>query len=66
VRLHAGRERQRYTTNSAIGFAHLRVPKCDFAIVEDGEIDGAWAEQIEIDGAGCPVALNVDRLARES
>jgi hypothetical protein len=47
------------------GFAHLRGPKPDFAIVEDHEIDGNWAARIEIDGVGEFVGLNVDRLARE-
>jgi hypothetical protein len=47
------------------GFAHLRGPKREFAIAEDNELDGAWAEKVEVDGVGLRVALNVDRLARE-
>jgi len=47
------------------GFAHLRGPKREFAIAEDHELGGAWAEQIEVDGVGRLVALNVDRFARE-
>jgi len=47
------------------GFAHLRGPKRKFAIAGDRELGGAWAEQIEVDGVGRLVALNVDRFARE-
>jgi hypothetical protein len=47
------------------GFAHLRGPKREFAIAEDLELDGAWADQVEVDNVGSFVALNVDRLARE-
>ena len=47
------------------GFAHLRAPKQEFAIVEDDEVDGLWADLVEFDGTGRLVALNVDRLARE-
>lgn len=47
------------------GFAHLRAPKPDFAIVEDHEIEQRWADEIEVAGVGRFVALNVDRLSRE-
>ena len=47
------------------GFAHLRAPKPEFAIVEDHEVDGLWADRIDIVGVGEFVAINVDRLARE-
>jgi hypothetical protein len=47
------------------GFVHMRVPKSRFAIAEDHELDGAFAGEIEVDGVGSFVALNVDRLARE-
>jgi hypothetical protein len=47
------------------GFAHLRGPKREFAIAEDHELDGSWADQVELDGVGRFVALNVDRLAKE-
>jgi hypothetical protein len=47
------------------GFAHLRAPNSRFAIAEDHELDGAFAGEIEVDGVGSFVALNVDRLARE-
>jgi hypothetical protein len=47
------------------GFAHTRGPKREFAICEDHELDGQWADDIEVDGVGRYVALNVDRLARE-
>jgi hypothetical protein len=47
------------------GFAHLRAPKSRFAIAEDHELDGAFAGEIEVDGVGSLVALNVDRLARD-
>src|SRR5262245_39208422 len=46
------------------GFAHLRIPKGKFAIVEDHEVDGLWVDLFEIDGQGQFVGLNVDRLAR--
>ena len=47
------------------GFAHLRGPKGQFAIAEDHELEGAFVDEIEIDGVGLFVALNVDRLARD-
>jgi len=47
------------------GFTHLRAPKREFAIVEDHEVDGLWADRVEADGIGEFVAINVDRLARE-
>jgi hypothetical protein len=47
------------------GFAHSRGPKGEFAIAEDHELGGVWAEQIEVDAVGRLVALNTDRLARE-
>lgn len=47
------------------GFAHLRGPKDKFAIAEDNELGGSWADRIEVDGAGQFVAINVDRLANE-
>ena len=46
------------------GFAHLRGPKQKFAIAEDHELSGAWADRIEIDGVGQLVGINVDRLAK--
>ena len=48
------------------GFAHSRGPKPEFAIAEDDELDGDWADRFEVDGLGSGVALNVDRLARET
>jgi hypothetical protein len=47
------------------GFAHLRGPKSRFAIAEDHELDGAWAGELEVEGAGTFVAINLDRLTRE-
>lgn len=47
------------------GFAHLRGPKDGFAIAEDDELNGDWVDQIEVDGVGKYVAINVDRLAKE-
>jgi len=46
------------------GFAHLREPKREFAIAEDHELDGDWADRVEVNGSQF-VAINVDRLARE-
>jgi hypothetical protein len=46
------------------GFAHLRSPKPGFAIVADHELDGDWADRVEVNGSQF-VAINVDRLARE-
>jgi hypothetical protein len=47
------------------GFAHMRGPKDRFAIAEDHELGGNWADRIEIEGVGLLVAINVDRLAKE-
>ena len=46
------------------GFAHLRGPKATFAIAEDHELDGLWADRIMVESEEF-VAINVDRLARE-
>ena len=46
------------------GFAHLRSPKHGFAIAEDHELHGDWADRVEVNGSQF-VAINVDRLARE-
>ena len=43
----------------------MRVPKGKFAIVEDHELDGVFADKIEVDGGGSYVALNIDRLTKE-
>lgn len=47
------------------GFAHLRGPKTGFAIAENHELGGAFADELEVDGIGKFVAVNLDRLARE-
>jgi hypothetical protein len=47
------------------GFAHLRGPKSKFAIAEDHELGGDWADRVEIDAVGQFVAINIDRLAKE-
>jgi hypothetical protein len=47
------------------GFAHLRSPKSKFAVAEDHELSGDWADEVEVDGKGQFVAINIDRLARE-
>lgn len=47
------------------GFAHLRGPQSGFAIAEDHELGGAFADEFTVDGLGRFVGLNVDRLARE-
>jgi len=44
------------------GFAHLRGPKSGFAIAESGELEGRYAGEVEVDGLGKFVAINVDRL----
>ena len=46
------------------GFTHVRGPKRKFAIADDQELGGDWADRVEVDGQQF-VALNVDRLARE-
>jgi hypothetical protein len=46
------------------GFAHYRAPKVNFAIVEDREIKGKWADWIK-SGERSGIGLNVDKLARE-
>ena len=47
------------------GFAHLRGPKSNnYAIAEDAELGGAWADQVDVDGVGQFVAINIDLLAR--
>jgi hypothetical protein len=47
------------------GFAHLRGPKTRFVIAEDHELQGRWADKIEVEGSGELVAINVDRLTTE-
>ncbi len=47
------------------GFAHLRSPKSKFAIAEDHELSGDWADRVEVNAVGQFVAINIDRLARE-
>src|SRR5947209_17261889 len=47
------------------GFAHLRGPKSKFAIAEDRELGGVWADTVEVDAVGQFVAINIDRLAKE-
>jgi hypothetical protein len=46
------------------GFAHLRGPKAAFAIAEDHELHGRWADRVEVNGHKL-VAINVDRLTTE-
>lgn len=47
------------------GFAHLRGPKSAFAIADNAELDGRWAGELEVDGKGTFVAINVERLTSE-
>ena len=47
------------------GFGHLRTPKLGFAIAEDHEVGGRYADEIEMEGNGTFVGLNVDRLIKE-
>jgi hypothetical protein len=47
------------------GFAHLRGPKAKFAIAEDHELQGRWADTVKIPGHQDLVAINIDRLAKE-
>jgi hypothetical protein len=47
------------------GFAHLRGPKSKFAIAEDHELSGDWADMVEVNAGGQFVAINIDRLAGE-
>jgi hypothetical protein len=47
------------------GFAHLRGPKAKFAIAEDHELGGNWADLFEVDAVGQFTAINIDRLVRE-
>ena len=47
------------------GFAHLRGPKSKFAIAEDHELSGDWADMVEVNAVGQFVAINIDRLAGE-
>jgi len=47
------------------GFAHLRGPKSKFAIAEDHELSGDWADMVEVNAVGHFVAINIDRLAGE-
>jgi len=46
------------------GFAHQRSPKSQFAITEEHETPGVWAERVKVDGRET-IALNIDRLAQE-
>lgn len=45
------------------GFAHLRGPKSRFAIADDHELNGAWAGELEVEGVGTFVAINLERFA---
>jgi hypothetical protein len=47
------------------GFGHLRGPKSGFAIAEEHEVGGRYADEIEVEGVGPFVALNVDRLTSD-
>lgn len=47
------------------GFTHLRGPKSSCAIAENHELEGEWADVIEIPGRLGLLAINVDRLAKE-
>ena len=48
------------------GFVHLRGPKTKFAIAEDHELQGRWADEVQINGQKYVlVAINVDKLATE-
>ena len=47
------------------GFAHLRGPKFGFAIANDGELEGHYATEVEVEGKGRHVAINVDRLIND-
>lgn len=47
------------------GFAHLRGPKSGFAIANDSELEGRYATEVEIEGRGTWVAINVDRLIND-
>src|SRR5690348_14319726 len=42
------------------GFVHLRSPKAKFAIAEDHELQGRWADEVQINGSNkVVVAINV-------
>lgn len=42
------------------------VAKADFAIAEDRELQGRWADKIQVEGqARDLIAINVDRLTTE-
>lgn len=47
------------------GFAHLRGPKSGFAIANDSELEGRYAIEVEVNGNGECVAINVDRLIND-
>jgi len=47
------------------GFAHLRGPKSGFAIANDSELEGRYATEVEVEGKGNWVAINVDRLIND-
>jgi hypothetical protein len=47
------------------GFAHLRAPKSCCAIAEDHELEGHWADLIEVPGRAPMLAINVDRFAKD-
>ncbi len=44
------------------GFAHLFGPESGYAIGDDRELEGRYADKVEIDGRGTFVAVNADRL----
>jgi hypothetical protein len=48
------------------GLAHSRRPNNSPGIAEEHEVNGAWAERLQISGTDRQiVCINVDRLARE-
>ena len=46
------------------GFAHLRGPKTRFAIAEEHELPGIWAEKVQVEDREL-VAINIDRITNE-
>src|SRR4030067_1847261 len=45
--------------------AHLFGPKSGFAIAEDKELQGQYADEIELDGMGRFIAINADRFIND-
>lgn len=47
------------------GLVHGLGPKAGFALCRDHELDGAYADDVEVPGVGRFVGINIDRLVQD-